>query len=169
MSARGTTLTEVLIVAAIVAILAVAIAVPSYRSYVSARSPAAAAATLSADLALLERLAQNGKPNAGASLLVLSTDPFAYRGYVGRPTSVDPNSALGAVVMERRFAGVHLTGGPIGVSTPLLLATDGSAQYVASGLLSGRHGTVELTVSQAPSGTSAHVIIDLFTGAISHT
>ncbi|MBV8205130.1 MAG: hypothetical protein JO195_08875 [Candidatus Eremiobacteraeota bacterium] len=169
MSARGTTLTEVLVVAAIVVVLAVAIAVPSYRSYVSARSPAAAAVTLAADVSLLERLAQNGKRNEGASLVVLATDPLMYRGYVGRPTSVDPNSALGAVVMERRFSGVRLAGGPIDVSTPLLFATDGSAQYVASGLLSDRHGTLELTLLQVPAGTKARVTVDLFTGAISHT
>jgi prepilin-type N-terminal cleavage/methylation domain-containing protein len=167
-SARGATLTEVLVVAAIIAVLA-GIAVPSYRSYAAARAPAAASETLAADLSLLERLAENGKVDEGASLLVTSSDPFAYRGYRGRPTSVDPNSTLGVVVMERRFTDVRLVGGPIGITTPLLLATDGSAQYVASGVLSGRHGIVELTLTQRPSGTSATVTVDLLTGAISHS
>jgi prepilin-type N-terminal cleavage/methylation domain-containing protein len=166
-NARGVTLTEVLVVAAIIAVLA-GIASLSYRSYTAARAPAAAAATLAADVSLLQRLAENGKRDEGASLIVLSSDPLAYRGYRGRPTSVDPNSALGAVVMERRFPDVRLASGPIGVATPLLLATDGSAQYVASGVLSEPHATIELTLAQRPSGTTARVTLDLLTGAVSH-
>ena len=168
MNARGTTLTEAMVVAAIVVVLAGAIVVPSYRAYMNARQPAIAATTLAADLGLLEHMAQNGKRDEGASLIVLTSDPFAYRGYLGRPTSIDPNSALGTMVVERRFMGVRLARGPIGVATPLLVATDGSVQYVASGLLSSRHGSVELTLLQDPAGATAHVTIDLFTGAISH-
>lgn len=159
---------EVLVVAAIVSVLA-GIAIPSYRMYIASRAPADAAQTLTSDLALLERLAQVGERDEGASLMIVSTDPLVYRGYRGRPASLDPNSKLGVMVMERRFAGVRLAGGPIGVTTPLLIATDGTVQYVASGMLSDPHTTLDMTLSERPSGTSAHVTVDLLTGALSHS
>ena len=162
------TLMEVLVVAAIIAVLA-GVTIPTYRTYLESRAPSDAAQTLASDLALLERLAENGQRDEGASLVVLSTDPFVYRGYRGRPSSVDPNSKLGALVMDRRFPYVRLTAGPLRVGTPLLVATDGTMQYVAGGVLSDPHTTIELTLSQRPSGTSAHVAIDLLTGALSHS
>jgi prepilin-type N-terminal cleavage/methylation domain-containing protein len=164
---RGVTQLEMMVVAAIIAILAAALVVPSYRGYEAARAPIDAAATLAQDLAVLERAAQAGPRDEGATLIVVSDDPLVYRGYRGRPESLDPNSSLGAMLLERRFSTVRLAGGPIGMSTPLLFASDGRAQYMASGLLSDPHTTVEITLSQRPSGRTATVGLDLFTGAIS--
>ena len=164
---RGVTLLEVLVVAAMIAVLASVPVVLAYQRSMAARAPTAAAATLAEDLALLEHTAQIGKRDEGASLVIISSDPFIYRAYQGRPSSLDPNSGLGAVLVERHFALVRLTGGPIGEGTPLLFASDGRAQYVRSGVLSDPHATVELVLSQRPYGRTATVVLDLFTGFIS--
>jgi type II secretory pathway pseudopilin PulG len=139
---RGATLVELFVVIAIVTILTGLIIVPAYRSYVAARAPSDAAQVLAEDIALLERTAQNGHTNEGASLIILSTDPFVYRCHRGRPSSIDPNSALGALLVERRYPDVTLEGGPIGVSTPLLFASNGSAQYVSGGVVASQHATI---------------------------
>lgn len=169
MTVRGLTQVEMMVVAAILVVLAAAVVVPSYRGYQAARAPSDAAATLAQDLAVLERAAQAGARDEGATLIVVTDDPLVYRGYHGRPESLDPNSTLGTMLFERRFNAVRLAGGPIASSTPLLFASDGRAQYVLSGLLSDPHAAIELTLSQRPSGRTTTVGLDLFTGAISQS
>ncbi len=158
---------ELMVVAAVITVLAGAFVIPSYRSYQASRAPLDAAQRLAQDLAVLERAAQNGVRNEGATLVVVSADPLIYRCYRGRPESINPNSALGAMIVERRFPSVALTGEPIGVTTPLLFASDGTAQYVSSGLVSDPHTTIDLTINQRPAGTNATVTLDLLTGAVS--
>ncbi len=167
MMQRGVTLVELFVVVAIVMVLTGLVVVPAYRSYVAARAPSDAAQVLAEDLALLERTAQNGHPHEGASLMIASADPFAYRCYRGRPSSVDPNSALGALLVERRFPNVTLASGPIGVSTPLLFASNGSAQYVSGSVVASQHATIAFSLGQRHGSRIALVDLNLFTGAVS--
>jgi len=164
---RGATLVELFVVIAIITVLTGLVVVPAYRSYIAARGPSDAAQVLAEDLALLKRAAQNGHTNEGASLIIVSSDPFAYTCHRGRPSSIDPNSALGAVLVERRFPGVTLEDGPIGVSTPLLFASNGSAQYISGGGVASQHATIAFSLAQRHGGRVAHVDLDLFTGAVS--
>jgi type II secretory pathway pseudopilin PulG len=165
-SRRGISYIESMVVLAVIAVMLGAVVLPAYRSYSASRAPSDAAAALAEDLALLSRTAQNGEPNEGASLLIVSTDPLHYRGYRGRPVGIDPNSALGALVVERTFPGVVLAGGPISVTTPLLFASNGSAQYVSHGLVAGQHATVEFSLGHGPGGKPALVDLNLFTGSV---
>lgn len=165
MTQRGVSFIEALVALAVIAILVGAFVVPGYRSYSASRAPLDAAATLAEDLSLLERAAQNSKLNEGASLLIVSDDPFMYRGYRGRPTSIDPNSSLGALLVERGFPGVVLAGGPINTSTPLLFASNGSAQYVSGGDAASQHATIEFLLTR-PGGKTAQVDLNLFTGSV---
>jgi Tfp pilus assembly protein PilE len=167
MTQRGVTFAEMFVVVAIMVVLAGVFVVPAYRAYGAARAPLNAAQTLAEDLALLERVAKDGGRNQGSSLIITSTNPLAYRGYRGRPTSIDPNSALGAVLVEHQFTGVVLAGGPIGTSTPLLFASNGSAQYVSSGVVADQHATIEFSLTQLRGSRTALVDLDLFTGAVS--
>jgi type II secretory pathway pseudopilin PulG len=160
-------LVELFVVVAIITVLTGLVIVPAYRSYVAARAPSDAAQVLAEDLALLGRAAQNGHANEGASLIILSADPLVYRCHRGRPSSVDPNSALGALLVERRFPDVALEGGPIDVSTPLLFASNGSAQYVRGGVVASQHATIAFSLSQRHGGRIARVDLNLFTGAVS--
>jgi len=164
---RGVTLVELFVVIAIITVLTGLVVVPAYRSYIAARGPSDAAQVLAEDLALLKRAAQNGHSNEGASLIIVSSDPLVYRCHRGRPSSVDPNSALGAVLVERRFPDVTLEEGPIGVSTPLLFASNGSAQYVSGGVPASQHATIAFALGQRHGGRIAHVDLNLFTGAVS--
>jgi Tfp pilus assembly protein PilE len=164
---RGTSYLEVLVVVAVIAVLAGAVIVPGYRSYTLSRAPADAAARLAEDLALLERTAQNGTRNEGSSLIIVSANPLVYRGYRGRPASVDPNSSLRALLIERRFANVALALGPIGTSSPLLFASNGSAQYVSGGVIMIQHAVVEFALAGTSGGRTTKVDLDLFTGSIS--
>ena len=166
MTRRGISYFELLVVLAIVIVLAGVVVVPAYRSYASSRAPADAAATLAEDLSLLERTAQNGKPNEGSSLIVVSASPLIYRCHRGRPANIDPNSSLGAMLVERRFPQVILAGGPIGVSTPLLFASNGSAQYQSGGAVAGQHAAVVFVLAPTSGRKTALVTLDLFTGAI---
>jgi len=167
MRQRGVTLVELFVVIAIITVLTGLVVVPAYRSYIAARGPSDAAEVLAEDLTLLERAAQNGHTNEGASLIIVSADPFVYRCHRGRPSSVDPNSALGAVLVERRFPDVTLEEGPIGVSTPLLFASNGSAQYVSDAGVASQHATIAFDLGQRHGGRTAHVDLNLFTGAVS--
>lgn len=167
MRQRGTTFIEMFVVIAIIAVLTGLVIVPAYRNYTAARAPSDAAQTLAEDLALLERTAQNGHANEGASLIVVSANPFAYRCHRGRPSSVDPNSALGALLVERNFPDVSLEGGPIDTSTPLLFASNGSAQYVSSGIIASQHATITFSLAPRRGSRVAHVDLNLFTGAVS--
>ncbi len=167
MTQRGTSYLETLVVVAVIAVLAAAVVVPSYRNYLHARAPRDAASTLAEDLGLLERVARNGARDEGASLVIVSQDPLVYRCYRGRPKGVDPNSSLHAMLVERRFSDVALAGGPIDADTPLLYASNGSAQYVEGGLVADQHRTIEFSLAQRPRGATALVDVDLFTGAVS--
>lgn len=164
----GSTYFELLAVLALLALLAGLAVVPSYRAFAAARSAHEAALTLAQDLQLLERTAQNGSFFEGSSLIVNSADPLSYTCYRGRPSSVDPRSKLAGIIVERRFEGVRLIGGPIDTSTPLLFASNGSAQYLANGTIATQHQVIAfaLTPSADPSRL-AQVLLNLYTGAIS--
>ncbi len=165
---RGMTLIELLIVVAILAIACALIFLSPVRAYLHARAAADAAQTFAQDVALLERVAQNGGANDGATLQIVSTSPLVYECYYGRPNAIDPNSALGALIVRRSYDDVTLSGGPIDATTPLLFASNGSAQYVAAGVWADQHQTIEMTL--APSGDeerSSAIDLDLFTGGVS--
>ena len=165
---RGVTLLETLAVAAVISVLAAIAIVPAYRDYQLSRAARDAAQTLAQDLSLAERTAQNGGPYEGATLAVVSNDPFSYEVYRGRPQQLDPRSSLVALVVRRDFPGVSLSGGPISAGTPLLFADNGSAQYRAGGVWPDQHQTIELLL--APDGRAAdlaRVDLDLFSGTVS--
>lgn len=157
---------EVMLVAALILALAAAFGVPGYRSYAASRASADAATSLASDLAFLVRAAQNAGGNEGASLVIESQDPLSYRGYLGRPKSIDPNASLGATLLERTFPGVSLVGGPIDATTPLLFASNGSAQFVSGGNIAPQHQTIEFLLNCNAGGKTARVDLDLFTGAV---
>jgi Tfp pilus assembly protein PilE len=166
MKRRGLSYIESLVVLAVVAVMLGAVVLPAYRTYAASRAAADAATTLAEDLALLARTAQNSKVNEGSTLLIVSADPLHYRGYRGRPASIDPNSALGTVVVDRSFSTVTLAGGPIGETTPLLFANNGSAQYMSHGAVAGQHTVIEFLLGTRPRGKTARVDLDLFTGSV---
>jgi Tfp pilus assembly protein PilE len=164
---KGSTLAEIMVVCALIAVLSFAIAVPAYRSYALARASTNAASVLASDVGLLSRSAQNARLDQGASLVVTSLDPFSYQGWIGRPAQLDPNSALSDLVVQRTFPGVALTAGPIDTSTPLLFANNGSAQYFAHGVLASQHQIVRFVLESTAGHRTTSVGVDLFTGAIS--
>lgn len=166
MTQRGATLLEVMVVAVIMLALAAAFALPAYRDYARSRETSDAATRLAEDLEYLSRIAQNGVPNEGASLIVESDRPLSYRGYLGRPAGEDPRSSLRQVLLERTFPDVSLEGGRIGPGTPLLFADNGSAQYEVGGLVASQHQTVTFVLDPTGSGKSASVGLNLFTGAV---
>ena len=166
MSRRGISSVELMVVLAVIAVLLCGFGIPAYRSYTQSRTPADAATTLAEELSLLVRSAQNGKLNEGSCLVVVSTNPLRYQGYAGRPTSIDPNSALGALLLDRSFPGVSLASGPIGPTTPLLFASNGSAQYVSHGTVAGQHATIEFSLSRGSDEKATRVDLNLFTGAV---
>jgi prepilin-type N-terminal cleavage/methylation domain-containing protein len=164
---RGMTLLELIVVVAILAIAAALILVTPFRDYARGRAASDAASTLAQDIALLERVAQNGGANDGATLQIVSSRPFAYTCYYGRPNSIDSNSTLGPIIVRRSFGDVALTGGPIDTSTPLLFANNGSAQYVTAGVWADQHQTIELALAPASDAArTAKVDLNLFSGAV---
>jgi prepilin-type N-terminal cleavage/methylation domain-containing protein len=166
--ARGFTLLEMLVTVSILMIAGALILVTPFRAYMHARAASDAASTLAQDLALLERVAQNGGVNDGATLKIVSTNPLVYDCYYGRPNSIDPNSALGPVIFHRSFDDVALTAGPIDTSTPLLFASNGSAQYVSAGTWADQHQTIRMTLTASADATRESTVdLDLFTGSIS--
>ena len=166
---RGFTLLELVTVVAVVSVLAALAVIPAYRSYSAARAADDAAQTLAQDISLAERVAQNGGAFAGATIQVVSAHPLAYECLRGRPSDADPQSSLGEVVVRRQFDGVALVGGPIGTATPLLFASNGSAQFQQpDGTWPDQHQTIQILLSPAGDTTrSAAVALDLFTGAVS--
>ncbi|HEV2909293.1 MAG TPA: prepilin-type N-terminal cleavage/methylation domain-containing protein [Candidatus Eremiobacteraceae bacterium] len=166
--AHGMTLIEVLIAAAILALASALVLLTPFRAYVHGRAASDAATTMAQDIALLERAAQNGGANDGATLQIVSTNPLVYDCYYGRPNALDPNSALGPLIVHRSFDDVALTAGPIGATTPLLFASNGSEQYVAAGIWADQHQTIELTLTPASDASrAARVDLNLFTGGVS--
>ncbi|MBV8170848.1 MAG: prepilin-type N-terminal cleavage/methylation domain-containing protein [Candidatus Eremiobacteraeota bacterium] len=167
MNERGMTLLEVLAAVAILAIASALFLITPFRSYMHARAAADAATTMAQDVALLERIAQNGGANDGATLQVDSVNPLVYDCYYGRPNALDPNSTLGAPIVHRAFSDVALSSGPIDAGTPLLFADNGSVQYVSAGLWADQHQTIELTLTpSSDGGRSAKLDVDLFTGGV---
>jgi len=162
------TLLELLVATSILLVAAALVLVTPFRSYMHARAAEDATATLAQDLALLERVAQNGGANDGATLKILSMNPLVYECYYGRPNAIDPRSTLGPLIIHRSYEDVALTGGPINSNTPLLFASNGSAQYVSAGVWADRHQAVALTLTPSNDSSRAGVVdLDLFTGAIS--
>jgi hypothetical protein len=166
-SSRGATLVEMFAVVVLLLVLAGAFSVPGYRSYADSRASADAAAVLASDLGLLVRAAQNADDLQGSCLVVESMTPLTYRGYLGRPKNLDPRTRLGTLLFERTFPRVTLTGGPIDPRTPLLFASNGSAQYEEEGTIAPQHAAIDFVLSGA-SGKAATVTLDLYTGAV-HT
>ncbi|HXM17782.1 MAG TPA: type II secretion system protein [Candidatus Tumulicola sp.] len=164
---RALTLLEVLVVAAIIGLAASLAVVPAYLDYSRARAASDAATTLAQDLSLIERAAQNAGPNVGGTLEIISADPLVYECRYGRPNEIDPNSMLGDLIVRRSFDHVALAQGVISSTTPLLFASNGSAQFVQAGEWSDQHQTIELTlVASGDSSRAARVDVNLFTGAI---
>ncbi|HEY5095093.1 MAG TPA: hypothetical protein VII69_08275 [Candidatus Eremiobacteraceae bacterium] len=167
-SRRGVTVLEVVVVAAITALIAAAVIVPTYSTYSRARAARDAGAALAQDLALLERSAQNGLDMQGATLEIDSLSPLGYSCYHGRPAELDPHTTLGTLIVKRTFADVSLGTGPINVATPLLFASNGSAQYFDGTQWVEQHGppvAFALTPTTDP-GHPVAVTLDLFTGEV---
>jgi len=165
---RGFTLLEMLVTVSILMLAAALVLITPFRAYMHARAAADAASTLAQDLALLERVAQNGGVNDGATLEIISADPLIYECYYGRPNAIDPSSTLGSLIVRRSYDDVALTSGPIDASTPLLFASNGSAQYVSAGMWADQHQTIELTLTpSADAARAGKVDLNLFTGGIS--
>lgn len=162
---RGASLVEVTLVAALMLVLVMAFGVPGYRSYAASRASHDAATVLSSDLAFLVRAAQNASDGSGACLVIESAAPLSYRGYLGRPKKLDPNSHLGTVLFDRTFASVTLANSPIGTATALLFASNGSAQYESAGTIAPQHATIDFQL-RGSVGKAADVRLDLFTGAV---
>lgn len=165
---RAATLLEVLAVAGIIALVAVFVGIPPYATYARERQARDAADTLAQDLALLERSAQNGE-GAGATLEIDSVSPFAYSCYHGRPSDLDPRTALGALIVQRSFPGVSLGYGPINPQTPLLFASNGSAQYFDGTHWVDQHGPPIAFRLMPPGSGDSHMLsvtLNMFTGEI---
>lgn len=167
-SRRGLTVIEVVVAAAIFALVAAAIFVPTYSTYARARAALDASAALAQDIALLERSAQNGVDMQGATLEIDSLSPLGYSCYHGRPAELDPHTTLGALIVRRTFAGVSLATGPINKNTPLLFASNGSAQYFDGTQWVDQHSP-PIAFSLTPTTDPGHpvaVTLDLFTGEV---
>jgi type II secretory pathway pseudopilin PulG len=166
---RGTTLIEVLVVLAIAVLFTIAVVIPTFMMYARARAARDAADALAQDIALLERSAQNGVTKQGATLEIDSASPFIYSCYHGRPANLDPNTKLGALIVQRTFADVSLGSGPINATTPLLFASNGSAQYYDGTQWVDQHGP-PVAFTLTPVTDPAHpvaVTLNMFTGEVS--
>lgn len=162
------TLMEMLVAVAMLATASALFLITPFRQYVHGRAASDAASTMAQDVALLERIAQNGGANDGATLQIVSTNPLVYDCYYGRPNNIDINSALGPKIVHRSFDDVTLTGGPIDTHTPLLFASNGSVQYVLAGNWADQHQTIEITLTPSSDASrSARVDLNLFTGGVS--
>ncbi len=165
MSSRGATLLETLTAVGILGLLMAGLAIPAYRQYAASRASRDAAITLAADVAWLSRAAQNADGRQGASLIIESVDPLTYDGYLGRPRWADPQSTLGRLLIHRTFTGVRLDG-PLDPHTPLLFASNGSAQYLVAGSPVTQHGILVLTLVSRDASRSATIRLDLLTGTL---
>jgi hypothetical protein len=162
-------LIELIVVLAVGTIIALAIAIPTFMMYSRARAARDAADSLAQDLALLERTAQNGVAQQGATLEIDSLSPLVYSCYHGRPADLDPNTMLGTLIVQRTFVDVSLGAGPINAATPLLFASNGSAQYFDGTRWVDQHGP-PVTFVLSPDTDPAHpvnVTLNLFTGEVS--
>jgi type II secretory pathway pseudopilin PulG len=162
-------LLETIVAVAIAALIAAAVAVPTYATYSRARTARDAADALAQDIALLERSAQNGVDMQGATLEIDSASPLSYSCYHGRPADLDPLTTLGTLIVKRTFVDVSLRDGPINMATPLLFASNGSAQYFDGTRWVDQHGQpVAFILSAAADPTrSVAVTVNMFTGEVS--
>ncbi|MDQ2817157.1 MAG: prepilin-type N-terminal cleavage/methylation domain-containing protein [Candidatus Eremiobacteraeota bacterium] len=165
---RAFTLIELLVAVALFVIF-LGMAIPStYASYARSRAARDAAARLAQDISLLERVAQDGDADEGATLFVTSLDPLAYAGYRGRPADASPSWRLGDVLFERTFPSVALSAAAVGPGSPLLFARDGSIQLKDGGGWMDQHQTLGLPLVAAGGGMAAGAMlsVNLFTGAV---
>ncbi|HEY7980201.1 MAG TPA: prepilin-type N-terminal cleavage/methylation domain-containing protein [Candidatus Eremiobacteraceae bacterium] len=168
-SQHGATLIEVIVALAILTLFTIAVVVPTFTMYARARAARDAADTLAQDIVLLERSAQNGVTMQGATLEIDSASPFSYSCYHGRPADLDPNTKLGVLIVQRTFADVSLGSGPINAATPLLFASNGSAQYYDGTQWVDQHGP-PVAFTLTPAADPVHpvaVTLNLFTGEVS--
>jgi len=166
-SARAYTVVEAMVVCAVLALLAALIVLPAYDRYRRAREVGDAGAVLAQDIAYLERFAQNSDPYEGATIEIQSGDPLRYTGYSGRPSGMDPQSHIRAVLFIRSYADVALASGPLRHNSPLLFAHNGSVQYVADQQWADQHVPVTIELrSTAVHDRTATVTLDPFTGAV---
>ena len=166
---RGATLIEVLVALAIAVLFTIAVVIPTFAIYARVRAARDAADALAQDIALLERSAQNGVTMQGATLEIDAASPFTYSCYHGRPADLDPKTKLGALIVQRTFADVSLGSGPVNATTPLLFASNGSAQYFDGTSWVDQHGP-PLAFTLIPVADSTHpvaVTLNLFTGEVS--
>jgi type II secretory pathway pseudopilin PulG len=169
MTGRGATLIEVIVALAIAIVFTIAVVIPTYMMYARARAARDAADALAQDIALLERTAQNAITMQGATLEIDSASPFSYSCYHGRPENLDPNTKLGALIVQRTFSDVSLGSGPINAATPLLFASNGSAQYFDGTTWVDQHGP-PVAFTLTPAADPVHpvaVTVNLFTGEVS--
>ena len=167
-AARGATLTEVIVAISIAMLIAAAVAIPTYMLVARARAARDAADALAQDISLLERTAQNGVAMQGATLEIDSASPLIYSCYYGRPAYLDPKTTLGTLIVKRTFADVALGDGPINPTTPLLFASNGSAQYFDGTQWVDQHSPpIAFTLSRItdPQHPVA-VTLNMFTGEV---
>lgn len=164
---RAFSLLELMVACGVLAVLAALLVIPAYVGYARAREVDDASAVLAADIAYLERFAQDSAPFEGATIEVQSEDPLRYTCYSGRPSSMDPQSYIRGVLFKRTFDNVQLVAGPLHRESPLLFARNGSVQYVAGGQWADQHVPVTIVFRSRidPSRTS-DVTLDPFTGAV---
>ena len=168
MSRRAFTTVELMLVCAIFALLVALLVIPSYDRYRRARQADDAAIQLAADIAYLERYAENSDPFEGATIEVESKDPLRYTGYRGRPTSLDPQSRIRGVLFVRSYPEAALSAGPLARDSPLLFAHNGSIQYVAGGRWADQHVPVDIVLQSVDDRARlSTVMLDPFTGAVS--
>jgi len=166
---RAATLIEIIVAVSIATLITLVVVIPTYMMVSRARAARDAADALAQDIALLERSAQNGVDMQGATLEIDSTSPLSYSCFHGRPAYLDPKTTLGTLIVKRAFDDVSLGDGPINTATPLLFASNGSAQYFDGTRWVDQHGPpVAFTLS--PVTDPAHpvaVTLDMFTGEVS--
>jgi hypothetical protein len=161
-------LIEVIVALSITMLIAAVIAIPTFMLVSRARVARDAADALAQDISLLERTAQNGVAMQGATLEIDSASPLVYSCYHGRPADLDPKTTLGTLIVQRTFADVSLGDGPINPTTPLLFASNGSAQYFDGSQWVDQHGPpVVFTLSRVTDPqNSVAVALNMFTGEV---
>ena len=164
----GYTTVELMLACALLALMIGLVVIPAYTEYRHGREVDDAATLLAADIAYLERYAENSDPYEGATIEVESGDPLRYTCYSGRPTSLDPQSHIRAVLFVRSYQETAIAGGPLSRNTPLLFAHNGSVQYIDGGQWADQHTAVTFMLrSLSERGRTAEVTLDPFTGAAS--
>ena len=164
---RGTTVVELMVVAAVLGVLAALLVVPAYSQYARARETSDAAAILAQDISYLERYAQDSAPFEGATLEVQSFDPLTYTAYAGRPSWLDAAWRIRGIIFKRTFSNVALNSRAWNGKSPLLFARNGSVQYVNAGGWADQHVTLTIVLSSRLDPTrTASVDLNPFTGAV---